>query len=347
MAATLNVERHAAARLVDMNYAEDLILRKRKSTELPLQQLFKHVSRGARRRAASHRPRRYPLRLRLKLAAAAAASPIHKESRRRRRRRGDYATPTTGTAAAAATTTTTTTTTTTGTPPLHPLSCHLPTHKYHAKRFHFADTPWNFNIPDRSMERSERSTVKAECQQCTAHDASYMKCFQLTGPSHAFNRSKIAAWQLFPAHFNFQQGYTMDVEILNAEKTLEAVVDTFCVHSPAATATPPSSTATTTTTTCNTTCNTTCTVSPESVTRCNAAKILLQKTTSEERLYLVQHVLYNTFTKEDDIHLVRYINSCIRSAAAAAAATATAATAAAAAAAAAATTATITTTAAA
>jgi len=42
---TLNVEKHAAARLNDIHYAEGLILRKRKSDQINPSDLFQHNSR--------------------------------------------------------------------------------------------------------------------------------------------------------------------------------------------------------------------------------------------------------------------------------------------------------------
>lgn len=206
--ATLNVERHSASRLTGIHYAEELVLRKRKSNEIPMEVLFKHASRGSRRRAASHRPRRYPVKLRLKLATSAAAAAFKKSNRRRRRRQGNYI--------SGCTTTNSTD------------SKHLPTHKWHGKRFHFSEGfLWDMKIPSHSMERSERSTVKTECQQCTAHDASYMQCFQLIGQSDCFKKAKIAEWKIFSSNFDFDNGYTKDIEVFNKTGNLVAVVDTF------------------------------------------------------------------------------------------------------------------------
>ena len=155
---TLNVEKHAAARLNDIHYAEGLILRKRKSDQINPSDLFKHISRGSRRRASSHKPKRYPLHLRLKLAKKkyTNTTTTNPTNRRRRRRQGKYTL-------------------------LNNSLQLLPTHKWHAKRFHFDPSPWQIKTPDRYAERSERSTIKAACQQCTAHDASYTRVIELAG----------------------------------------------------------------------------------------------------------------------------------------------------------------------
>ena len=165
---TLDVERHASSRLADIRYVEDLVLRKRKSNEIPVQQLFRNVSRGARRRTSSHRPRRFPVHLRLNLAAQPSK---HTTNRRRRRRRGVYSAPESSTSE---------------------LLLRLPTHKWHAKRFHFDPSPWEVKTPDRFSERSERSTIKAECQKCTVHDASHVRCLQIAG-SVSNDHTKLSA----------------------------------------------------------------------------------------------------------------------------------------------------------
>ena len=185
---TLNVEKHAAARLNDIHYAEGLILRKRKSDQINPSDLFKHISRGSRRRASSHKPKRYPLHLRLKLAKKKytnnTTNPIN---RRRRRRQGKYTL-------------------------LNNSLQLLPTHKWHAKRFHFDPSPWQIRTPDRYAERSERSTIKAACQQCTAHDASYMRVIELTGLASSFLHPKHG---MFPTGFVFKEGFVSNVTLSN------------------------------------------------------------------------------------------------------------------------------------
>jgi hypothetical protein len=191
-AQTLNVERHAASRINDIHYAEGLILRKRKANEIPIRTLFQHVSRGSRRRASSHRPRKFPLRLRLKLAhtdKAAIGATSSNNNRHRRRRRGKYTTSDNARRL-------------------------LPTHKWHAKRFHFnTPSPWDVKTPDYYSERAERSTIKAACQQCTAHDASYMRVLQLTGPEAEFMSKENDS---FPTGFVFKEGYSENVALYDS-----------------------------------------------------------------------------------------------------------------------------------
>ena len=201
----VNILAYAGARAADLGVARDLAMRHGHaraaggaSAAADLASIFDRFKRqrGARRRGASHRSYRIPLRLRLKMGTAAADDRKRKRggatqpasltsrlsspssatpnaarsgmsttmSRRWRRRRGDFS------------------------------RCRghrtqrqqLPTHKWHAKRFHFEGFPIavpntmsqfaTVRLPQQSVERGTRSALHTATTACMMHDASYIHC---------------------------------------------------------------------------------------------------------------------------------------------------------------------------
>ena len=81
--------------------------------------------------------------------------------------------------------------------------------------------------PDRFSERSERSTIKAECQKCTVHDASHVRCLQIAGSVSALLDSG-----LFPSGCTLDENFLPNVELrtsteMNSTAAEVVVVDIF------------------------------------------------------------------------------------------------------------------------
>lgn len=60
----------------------------------------------------------------------------------------------------------------------------LPTHIWHAKRMFMAPL-WGLKIARRRTDRGLRASYRCGAFLCTAHDASYLSCLQLDGPTQA------------------------------------------------------------------------------------------------------------------------------------------------------------------
>ena len=201
----VNILRHAGARSADLEVARNLALQSTdcRRENISIGEMFSQFKRrrGYRRRGASHKPHRFPLKLRIngnkrkrrQNSQPNTGTKSHgcgsKTSRRHRRRqcRSEKMNENGS------------------------ITYFLPTHRWHAKRFHFRDLPirssqyqksdnssirkgkedpqYDFvRLPWQSCQHSAKHALRNARKSCIMHDASYMHCLYLNGSRQSLGK---------------------------------------------------------------------------------------------------------------------------------------------------------------
>ncbi|KAJ3371909.1 hypothetical protein GGF31_002570 [Allomyces arbusculus] len=155
---TLNVEKYAEARRFEISAMTNVM---KKATEMAKSRAFQKVPRFLRRRAASHNPKKIPVRLRDRAIQELANDPITPKKRKPRAFRLKRRTPFARRQARNGT--------------------WLETHLWHVKRFHMRAL-WGRKVPYTPTQKGARSFFRASQHATTAFDHSYHCQYEFRGP---------------------------------------------------------------------------------------------------------------------------------------------------------------------
>ncbi|KAJ3358100.1 hypothetical protein GGF32_000732 [Allomyces javanicus] len=155
---TLNVEKYAEARRFEISAMTNVM---KKATEMAKSRAFQKVPRFLRRRAASHNPKKIPVRLRDRAIQELANDPITPKKRKPRAFRLKRRTPFPRRQARNGT--------------------WLETHLWHVKRFHMRAL-WGRKVPYTPTQKGARAFYRASQHATTVFDHSYHCQYEFRGP---------------------------------------------------------------------------------------------------------------------------------------------------------------------
>ncbi|KNE63011.1 hypothetical protein AMAG_08179 [Allomyces macrogynus ATCC 38327] len=155
---TLNVEKYAEARRFEISAMTNVM---KKATEMAKSRAFQKVPRFLRRRAASHNPKKIPVRLRDRAIQELANDPITPKKRKPRAFRLKRRTPFPRRQARNGT--------------------WLETHLWHVKRFHMRAL-WGRKVPFTPTQKGARAFYRASQHATTVFDHSYHCQYEFRGP---------------------------------------------------------------------------------------------------------------------------------------------------------------------